>query len=1143
LFDLNNVLENYSYGLLDIRDNDRNADQSSTDIDKTYNLTNGFTFNIANYRSTADIYSSRKIDDLISGLGESLPSQPDSAIKLLVNILAKEYLISAGLGNPGNVELLNKFVFGTELGATLRTNIFDNIIGNVGDNIFQLPQGRPNSLARILYIEDTNLPPGNLILPFENRYITNPPRPGVTTPREVNTYIPGTSYFSDAIVKTDTKQWNVKPYTDFVAHYSEIVNNVKTAIYRLLNLDALSSNWFLSTGTTTGTPTSLLSPVDLFRYFVYGLQTSFNSITTREQNALNEIGRRQLELNELYQRFRTEVAEGAVGLDGVRARVSELQPRLREINADLEQFRPSSIQAFILALFTEAASNPELKKVLFKICLLRGIYKNLLSRSDFFDKLTIYDIDNINKITGIGNAITNSTNSGFNIGTLDSAIDRYIENNTSTALLSALGLLDTAMGTVSGRSEARETIASIDGNEINLSTINISERNELVNLLKTIVKNGGAEGGRWRFNLIEQCNVVAAKLLSSTKQGDGIVQALFNDSSITRFNGIDLITQYAFIFETFVHMAKKYSGVSFGGAVRSPTVPSAEDIEAVARGESRRLIVVTLINVRIDINKQEAFHKSADEFKKVEPALSASPPPSLHSALFVYNDLYSIYSKLKKELDYVRYAIAIFEVIGQRLQDTSTTVRNFFNTNSLAAFLNRNPITNINIIRYPSQVRLSNFIYNNIKEKYTYADSLVTLPGGVGRAQISNIREKLVVSDAILPSEFNALVSCFSFDHPDFKTLATNIDYYDDPVFRNNRIVTVGIPAGFSKKLADRVTRDVFNRQGANAKQSDVIEVRIHPVDLRYADIVLKPITYLFDLSLFVGKKNMYDLDAKSGENFNRLLERLRVTDLENVNSIQSLTQASLLNDSRYAFLSEAQKRNLFLNTFRSYLFEVYINCLNGMKMSEEVFLASGGRKTLNSETRDILNRYLGSINERVIPRSYTTTEDILSSPGYTQTVKDAYRLFTYGSLVFNEQELTRRVMTPKYFDRVFHLGVDLSRLEIDILKTRINLLTIEGAGVREGIDRARDGGHLVEVGSGTSERKFLKTTDINDFIIKSIYMNVVTTDTGTGGETVISTESGTGRVTETQVLGAARESRAPSVGGAPLGVDPGRFR
>jgi hypothetical protein len=102
-------------------------------------------------------------------------------------------------------------------------------------------------------------------------------------------------------------------------------------------------------------------------------------------------------------------------------------------------------------------------------------------------------------------------------------------------------------------------------------------------------------------------------------------------------------------------------------------------------------------------------------------------------------------------------------------------------------------------------------------------------------------------------------------------------------IARNSKIVTIGIPTGFSKKLADRVSITNLNRQGANTKQSDVIAVNIYPNDIRFGEIVLKPFTYLFDLSLFLGKKQnsrsaLSDVKAKltAMKNDNFLMHQLQ---------------------------------------------------------------------------------------------------------------------------------------------------------------------------------------------------------------------------------------------------------------------------
>jgi hypothetical protein len=93
----------------------------------------------------------------------------------------------------------------------------------------------------------------------------------------------------------------------------------------------------------------------------------------------------------------------------------------------------------------------------------------------------------------------------------------------------------------------------------------------------------------------------------------------------------------------------------------------------------------------------------------------------------------------------------------------------------------------------------------------------------------------------------------------------------------------------------------------------------------------------------------------------------------------------------------------------------------------------------------------------------------------------------TYGSLVFNEKEITKRVNGTKIFDRVYHIPVRLNSLEIDL---DITNSTIAGQAA---LARASTQRHIVVDG----EKQYLTTNEPNDFIIKDIFCAAATTDTG----------------------------------------------
>jgi hypothetical protein len=1150
LFDLKNILNSYSVNLINLRDNDRVADLSPTVIDRTYTLQNAFSFNISDYKSTAAPINAFQIFEQFM---QSLPEEPDSKIKLLTYLLAKEYLISTGLGNVSNQPLFNKYSTTVTTGLTTdmvpNPGIFNNIIGNVGETIFEKPIGNintGNSLVSLMYI-DPGTATNNTVLPFENRYIQ--------TDDMTTTYVPGSSYFTDAIIKTDGSAFNIAPYSQYASRFNSVFSDAKSAINNLLNLNSFTrTGQDASTGGTTSTVISAMSPNELNILFVQNFQRSFQRLNNFNQldNDQTEAGlaveilaleeqakNRTIEIRTILEimRLRRGGPTSSSGRASLEVVIQERLEEIRTINNQInilkqqaENIVPKNINnAFCIALFNEASNNIVLKKYILFMCFAAGLYRNAsasgTTRSDFFMKLVenefktfrnMFDYlpntsrtddreEAVFNIATYNNTILNPNTSDYEIFSFSSGIRGYIQNVISPYILEVINGIE--QSTEAGRSEdlSRSRDPGFFGGSRMVETPTF-KIDDIAGILIDIVTN---TDGKYTGNIFNQINISFEELYNSTKLSNQIIHVTANGK--TKYNSLSSSVQYLFAFETFVQYAKKYSGITLKGTINKTDYNVASDIErsfetylrsadpatldvrrAVLEaelalvGERQSTTLYAVIN--IDTVKHNSVQNAFDLVKTGNP-VDVSNISDERQNTQEYSDLYDNYRKISDEFNSIKDMLGAFEVINGRIQETYRVVNSFFRQEKLQQFLASSTINNIQFLRYPSQIRLAKQIYDDIVDKTSFTAGLVTLPGGPGQTQ--STAQPLIVSDVIIPSEYNAMISMLSSNLTMLETIPTT-DVLSTTIERNSKIVTIGIPAGFTKKLADSVTVSTFNRQGGGTKQSDVIAINIYPNDIRFGEIVLKPFTYYFDTSLFVTKKDFLDLNAAQNESFADLLSRISVKDFENPYDIQLLLRQNILNDSRYSFLNNQQINDLYNNLIISYLLGLYVNCLTGTRYTEDVFISPSSKRILNPKSADAIKRYLLKIQEvaateRSAIGSYTNTEDVLLNPRFTQNYKDTYRLMTYGSLVFNEKEITKRVNGTKIFDRVYHIPVRLNSLEIDLDVTNS---TISGQAA---LARASTQRHIVVDG----EKQYLTTNEPNDFIIKDIFCAAATTDTG----------------------------------------------
>jgi len=989
LVDFKAICEGYSYNLLDLTDNDRINDKSPVNIDTTYTQQNGFTFSIEQIRSRANPINAMDTN-FFNGFLNSLPGSSDERIRLLITILSKELRVSKALGTQSNQSLLQNVFQSTNIG-----NPFDNIIGVVGKDIFTQPLGG-NSLASSLI---RPLEQNSFVLPFEKKYIDS---------EDGNkTYIPGTSYFVDTVFEIQGNNFNTTPFANFANDFTRKIQDTRNIIEKLLGL---------------GERDNPLWPEKIIDSIYQSYIGAIDQITT------------------------TQISQQEFGF----------------LNRN---------QAIVQALFSLANEDNKLKLLLFQFILLAGMAQNNsqnrmvifetlakeLKSISSFPSINIKKSQNPNLMSGIGvlrpyiagladvisqrvMELTSPTNKTkvFNNKTTPREEIKLIANNQSSVVdrfsVETLStgemvinvsyddihktLLDTVLGNVSSTNLLMETV-------------NIS------NKLSNLASNNGINSfliddnsGRTRLNFVSTSSQILLVFEIFASMVAKYNVSIFNKSSIPETTFIkvnvrhnDFIYQSAKNIVSNTAAAETYSVVRPVGAYQPPTAYTPAFNTAQAK--SRTAIVNTQISTPVVKNNTLSNFKTLEEKKLVDQNISSNllSNSNVNSNVnitnltfdngmnLLKNSLLINKNKVKEETNIVRNILDILRVFEHKVRNGNNRFILDFTTEKLRLFLQNNTRENLTLINNPAQIRLAkNFIENleekqiNLAEKYKLDNS------GFNGVNVD-----------VIPQDTLLLL---------YSLLSEPLFIKSNPADVRTKIITVGVPNGFSKQLSDRVLQAAITENTFKEKQFDVIAINVYKRDVRFDDIVFKPKTFLFDLSLFASLDYSY-LQTRENEIYSRILQRVRVKDLETMtNNKIYRTVENIVEDDKYDFLTTEQKRSLIDNHTRSNVMSLYANMTTGMNISEETFCVDNSIEEVDSDITNLIFGYLRNILRKNIPNQDIST--LLQNPAVDDETKDTLRLLSFGNTTFDARYLKTKILSRKLFDRVFHIPISTEDFEID---------------------------------------------------------------------------------------------------------------
>lgn len=1021
--DFRNILEGYSLSLLDLTDSDRGSDHSPTVLDKTYTQTSGFTFTVSSIRSETEAENAFK-PAFLNPFLNSLPSNPDDRIKLLVHLISKELRVSKQLGRPDVVRQLQQ-----RFGQGDTGNPFDNVIGTPGDTIFDVPLGQ-NSLSNLTNMQlDGNM----TVLPLESVY--------VDSENERKVYVPGSTYFVDTILDVSATGFNTQPYTTYANRFNEITSNVKNAVETLLDLNSDSKlspeavyDSFLSsiaesisgTGAATGMNRGQAISAALFRLantdttlknqlFEYLLLLGLASVTNSDQKKVFE--RLAWEVKSI--RNFTTVRSSRTDNPSLNGGMAALRPYIEGLADDIESQVFSLISPIRVRLPSDYIRTvPSLRPLQLDPSVSTST--NVLAGGVGTRILNTAGI--------IGNLRLTSFYLSFRRG----EIKETLVNNVSTVGNASSNLckefIDLAV--------KLDQLASVSANAVYLMSDGtartrfnfLSTSTQLLLIFETL----SSFANRYAFaDFNKGGNLAAGSITIDTSMNSGIMQVirdivavkptfLFNPVTATR--SIRVLANEVMTTSRPAPRAP-FSLFNADSARESLRMPFTSGRQSAQNSSMTPSIFTPAATTTLpaSANIQSLLNTPAFGFGRIfdDLILPLDFLPETMKLIGYRKTLVSNRSKLQDENLIVRNVLHIFSVLNRRLTSSKESIVNTFTLASLNNIMRSTGITleDVQIVRNPSQVRVSAWLLDRYDERTSdISNADETTDGNRG----------FLVTDRVPANQLNVM---FTMMHqPKYR--------YTDQADFKVKLLTVGIPAGFSKTLSDRVSRTAINETNFKEKQFDVIAIDVYKRDARYDDLVFKPQRFFFDLSLFPVRNFLPPTSSGTNVNYAQVLREAQLRDYQSIQDKRLVSLRDIRNDQKYSFLSDLQKQQMMQNHVESQLLDLYIRLMTGLKMDEEVFTGTRYDK-LNLQDQEVFNlavRFLKEVKGKDIPN--LPIEQILLSQNVDQETKDTLRLLSYGNVVFQSNFVRRRILDPKLFDRVFNIPISIDDFPIDVAAT-----------------------------------------------------------------------------------------------------------
>ena len=254
---------------------------------------------------------------------------------------------------------------------------------------------------------------------------------------------------------------------------------------------------------------------------------------------------------------------------------------------------------------------------------------------------------------------------------------------------------------------------------------------------------------------------------------------------------------------------------------------------------------------------------------------------------------------------------------------------------------------------------------------------------------------------------------------------------FRSPRADNLNILAIGMPTRMIDFLNARTFHVGEESTLLGNKKGDVIQVRVYKRDLEYDDIVFKPQTYTFDMSLFLSGKFSYE-DLIAGDDFQNIAYNLaKYRNYRPQGLMTSLTGEEIIESHEYAsVLRRPQVRAMLRNHLRSDLLKTYIKVLTGINLDEQIFEIDEELFQEKFTKKD--EEFIRKIVSTFLSDEGIETEEQMRE--FQETIKMIKTLTQ--SVLLSGKTYSTSVRSPTIFDRIFCIPVDPDDFTIDVSST-----------------------------------------------------------------------------------------------------------
>ncbi len=1164
--DFGTTISQYSPSLFDTIDSERQADVNPTEYAEDIDVTDGkFRFKIENFRSRGG----RKLQNMgatrnFAKFITSLPTDSDDRAKLLTVSLSKEMRVSQGLSNSSTQNLIadNFLVEGNSFESG---NPFDNIIGNLGSSISD-PLSAKKSLASLTQENDTDRRSRDRkgVLPFEKGFIEA---------SDKRIYIPGKKFLIDSITSGENA-FNTDNLTAYSDRFEDITRNSVTVINSLLNLkdrkrilfcdnlykDIINDIVNISLPAVESQkqypnfiPIALLRTANsdlklkemLFQYTVLlGMQGNgvgdeasvsaaeefFENLSEAEMNTMSDFSQMRFPKKKI--KFSGGGASGG---------------NLAGPGADTGSSTSSNINNFSFGTPRTAASNinnwgfgtPKTEPVdipwgypteAIKINEDTATNNTLFVRTAI-ESMRKRIVQRVFRIVSRGAQSKSARELTISKKDLNSFLS---ENDKFFKMISVfMGSLDVKTDSISKTSNSGDYFS--DGsfrsryNSLTGST-RVLMVFEIYSAIATKYLDVSFSASSKRQTII--LNVVHDNIVDITDA----MQEIFGDTVSKTGQGINnIIKRY-----TGANSNKKANNnsLNFSGGNPGATVVPKIYSDDPPPSSRRRPSNVNTSATTDDPKGPTALSHPIDR-------------PIRKKVLVLISALQDIKDKLVFEDDFLIEVTSRLEDTSSRINDSLQEVEQFFDFSGpngpkfrdLMADPDANekiPLMSKSQLRLAQKELLELEGYNalSFRKKEPYAPYVRFLKWAksqasakTGGSNASGGKSRAVSTSNKSQKTLTYPVFFDGSDIPDF-TQSMLRDLLSKSEFKtrkgtNMKILSVGIPEGFSEGLNAIGGVNNFEQAGIFDKEKDVININVYRKDLEFEEIVFKPQTFIFEMSRFVSRSTFTNNVVKPRTaNFDLFDDAFVLMRDIGDDFNQSIVGESkdIRKDEKYSFLDHGESRDLIKNHIVSYLLEVYLKILTGISHEEGSFLLNrsfqnadvdekakkrfknlmeiyvsniAGRSiTLDElkESSDLIAGLLNKIDNLGTSQSFSEQINPPNLPSVsrsasvelTEDLISFLNIFKPSNILMGGFTHRKRITSPKAFERIFNIAVDPDDFIIDVEKTN---LTNSG---RRAIQHLR-GRKIIKIKNSQGDLEVVRNKTQDDIQLDQFFITIST--------------------------------------------------